>query len=110
MSRFLILWIIRYNTLIHGYGILKELDKFFSLLIDEKSLKKSNPSNIYPILNKMEDEGLITSETKIKSNKKIKYFKITDDGLYVLNYLYSRLDLIHHNSQWGLLFKDMDLD
>jgi DNA-binding PadR family transcriptional regulator len=55
MSRFLILWIINYNDFIHGYGIMKELDKFFSILVDEGSLKKSNPSNIYPILNKMEE-------------------------------------------------------
>ncbi|MBQ8018576.1 MAG: PadR family transcriptional regulator [Methanobrevibacter sp.] len=108
MSRFLILWIIKYNGLIHGYGILKELDKFFIIFIDEKSLKKSNPSNIYPILNKMEDLGLITSELKVKNNRKMKYFKITEDGEYVLNYIYSRFDLIHANHQWRSLFDDMD--
>lgn len=43
MSRFLILWIIKYNDKIHGYGILKELDKFFTILIEEGSLKTSNP-------------------------------------------------------------------
>ena len=107
MSRFLILWIIKYNGLIHGYGILKELDKFFTIFIDEKSLKKSNPSNIYPILNKMEDEGLIASEFKIKNNRQMKYFKITDDGEYVLNYIYSKFDVIHNNPQWKSLFEDM---
>jgi DNA-binding PadR family transcriptional regulator len=108
MSRFLILWIIKYNGLIHGYGILKELDKFFTTFIDEKSLKQSNPSNIYPILNKMEDEGLIASEFKIKNNRQMKYFKITDDGEYVLNYIYSKFDVIHNNPQWKSLFEDMD--
>ena len=107
MARFLILWIIKYNGPIHGYAILKDLDKFFSILIDEGSLKKSNPSNIYPILNKMEDLGLITSEFKIKNNKQLKYFKITDDGVHVLDYLWSRFDIIHNNSQWKLLFEDM---
>ena len=29
MSRFLILWIIKYKGPIHGYAILKELDTFF---------------------------------------------------------------------------------
>ena len=33
MSRFLILWIVKYNGSIHGYGILKELDKFFRFLL-----------------------------------------------------------------------------
>ena len=65
MSRFLILWIIKYKGPIHGYAILKELDAFFSILIEEGSLKKSNPSNIYPILNKMEELNLIISEFKI---------------------------------------------
>ncbi len=108
MSRFLILWIIKFNGIIHGYGILKELDKFFSILIDEKSLKTSNPSNIYPILNRMEDLGLIVSEVKMKNNKQLKYFSITDDGKYVLDYIYSRFDVIHNNPQWKLLFEDMD--
>ena len=108
MSRFLILWIIRYNRLIHGYGILKELDKFFMILIEEGSLKKSNPSNIYPILNRMEESGLITSEFRMKNNKQLKFFSITEDGEYLLEYLYSRFDLIHNNPQWRLLFGDMD--
>ena len=108
LSRFLILWIIKYNGPIHGYAILKELDAFFSILIEEESLKKSNPSNIYPILNKMEESNLISSDLKVKNNKKIKYFKITDEGAYVLNYMYSRFDIIHSNSQWRLLFQTMD--
>lgn len=108
MSRFLILWIIKYNECIHGYGILKELDKFFEIFIDEMSLKRSNPSNIYPILNKMEESGIIGSELKTKNNKKIKYFKITEDGEYLLNYIYSRFDIIHNSDQWKLLFSDMD--
>lgn len=108
MSRFLILWIIKYKGPIHGYAILKELDAFFETLIEEGSLKKSNPSNIYPILNRMEDSNLIIGELKIKNNKKIKYFEITDEGEHVLTYMYSRFDIIHANPQWKLLFKTMD--
>lgn len=108
MSRFLILWIIKYKGPIHGYAILKELDAFFTVLIDEGSLKKSNPSNIYPILNRMEDLNLINSNLKVKNNKKIKYFEITDDGVHVLKYMYSRFDIIHSNPQWSLLFNTMD--
>ena len=107
MSRFLILWIIEYKGPIHGYAILKELDKFFSILIEEESLKKSSPSNIYPILNKMEELNYIESECKIKNNKKLKYFKITDEGSHVLNYMWSRFDIIHNNPQWKLLFETM---
>lgn len=108
MSRFLILWILKYKGPIHGYAILKELDAFFFTLIEEGSLKKSNPSNIYPILNKMEELNLISSEFKVKNNKKLKYFEITDDGRHVLEYMYSRFDIIHNNDQWKRLFEDMD--
>ena len=108
MSRFLILWIIKFKGPIHGYAILKELDKFFSTLIEEGSLKKSNPSNIYPILNKMEDSCLIASGLEMINNKKVKYFKITDDGEHVLDYMYSRFDIIHNNDQWKALFESMD--
>ena len=108
MSRFLILWIIEYKGPIHGYAILKELDKFFSILIEEESLKKSNPSNIYPILNKMEELKFIVSECKINNNKKLKYFEITDEGSHVLNYMWSRFDIIHNNSQWSQLFETMN--
>lgn len=108
MSRFLILWIVRYKGPIQGYAILKELDEFFLTLIDEGSLKKSNPSNIYPILNRMEELDFITSEMKVKNNKRIKYFKITEEGEYVLNYMYSRFDIIHSNDQWKALFETMN--
>lgn len=108
MSRFLILWIINYNKSIHGYAILKELDAFFSAFIKEGSLKKSNPSNIYPILNRMEESNLIVSEIKLKNNKKLKYFKITNEGKYVLKYTWSRFDIIHNNPQWKLLFKTIN--
>ena len=108
MSRFLILWIIKSKEPIHGYEILKELDKFFTTLIDEKSLKKSNPSKIYPVLNKMEELKLIKSHFEMKGNRKVKFYYITDEGKYVLNHLYSRFDHIHGNEQWTELFKDMN--
>ena len=108
MSRFLILWIIKYKGPIHGYAILKELGEFFSILIKESSLKKSNPSNFYSILNGMEENNLITSKFKVENNKKLKYFEITEDGVYVLNYMYSRFNIIHNNPQWKLLFETMN--
>ena len=108
MSRFLILWIIKYKGPIHGYAILKELDAFFLTLIEEGLLKKSNPSNIYPILNKMEELGLISSRFKFKNNKQLKYFRITDDGVHVLEYMYSRFEIIHSNPQWSSLFETME--
>lgn len=56
----------------------------------------------------MEESGWIVSNTKIENNKKMKYFKVTSDGKYLLDYMYSRFDIIHSNYQWNLLFEDMD--
>lgn len=106
MSRFLILWIIKYYGNIHGYSVMKELDKFFSIFIDEGSLKKSNPSNIYLILNKLEEDGFIVSELKIKNNKNVKFYSITDKGLYVLNYIFKRFEISHKSPEWNILFED----
>ncbi len=43
LYRFLVMWIIKYHKSIHGYAIMKELDRFFENLIDEGVIKKSNP-------------------------------------------------------------------
>ena len=40
--RFLVLWIIKYHGPIHGYAILKELEKFFETLISQGVLKKTS--------------------------------------------------------------------
>lgn len=108
MSRILILWIVKYYGLIHGYAILKEIDKFYAELIEEGSLKKSNPSKIYPILNGMEELNLISHELKMVNNKQLKFFMITDEGRHLLDYMYSRINVIYSNSQWEILFEDMD--
>ena len=55
----------------------------------------------------MEELKFIVSECKVKNNKKMKYFKITDEGSHVLNYMWSRFDIIHNNPQWKLLFETM---
>ena len=57
ISRFLMLWIIMENGPIHGYRLMKQLDKFFENLIDVGSLRKSSASRVYPILKDMADAG-----------------------------------------------------
>ena len=68
ISRFLMLWIIMENGPIHGYRLMKDLDKFFENLIDVGSLKKSSASKIDPILKDMENNGLIKGELEGKDN------------------------------------------
>lgn len=107
LYRFLVLWIIKYNKEIHGYGIMKELDKFFENLIEEGALKKSNPSKIYPILKQMEDFNLISGEIISQNDKKITYYQITEKGEYFLDYIFSRFMLHEKNSQWKLIYDDL---
>lgn len=108
LSRFLILWIIRYNKNIHGYSVKKELDKFFKSSIEEGVLKKSSSSKIYSILNQMEDSELIISKLEIHDNKKVKYYSITEKGDYLLNYLFKRYMGVYQNPQWKLLLEDFE--
>ncbi|WP_405294807.1 PadR family transcriptional regulator [Methanobrevibacter sp.] len=105
ISRFLMLWIIMENGPIHGYRIMKELDIFFENLIDVGSLKKSSASKIYPILRDMENNGLIKGDLKVKDNKKITYYEITDAGQYLIYYIRDSYQVIRSTSQ-GALFTE----
>jgi DNA-binding PadR family transcriptional regulator len=78
ISRFLILWIIKKYGPIHGYRIMKEVDCFFESLIKSGTLNKSISSKIYTILKTMEENELVCSDTKIKDNKKVKFYTITE--------------------------------
>lgn len=107
LYRFLVLWIIKYNKKIHGYGIMKELDKFFENLIEEGALKKSNPSKIYPILKQMEEFHLISGQLVSQNDKELTYYQITEKGEYFLDYIFSRFMLHEKNSQWKLIYDDL---
>ena len=110
LYRFLVLWIIKYNKSIHGYGIMKELDKFFKNLIEEGVLKKTNPSKIYPILRQMEEFELITGTVKMQDEKKVTYYEITDKGEFFIDYIFDRFILHEKNAQWKLIYDDLVSD
>ena len=102
----LILWIISKEN-IHGYGIMKKLEEFFSFE-DSKCGMKINSSKIYPILSKMENEGLIFGEWKVnENNKRVKYYSITEDGQQFLYEMRSHINVIFNNPSWVNFFKDM---
>ena len=102
----LILWIISKES-IHGYGIMKKLEEFFSFE-DSKCGMKINSSKIYPILSKMENEGLIFGEWKVnENNKRVKYYSITEDGQQFLYEMRSHMNDILNNPSWVNFFKDM---
>ena len=75
------------NKELHGYNILKQLEKKTRkmLVIEEGTL--------YPILRKLESDGIIES-IKEETGRKRKYYYITEHGKNVFNHLagfYSKL-------------------
>lgn len=107
LSRLLILWIIKNNENIHGYAIMKELDKFFFNLIEEGVLKPSNSSKIYPILRNLEEHGTIIGQWHQQDNQRVKYYSLTGQGLEIFEYLLNKMEYIFKNDQWQLLLNDI---
>jgi len=102
----LILWIISKQK-IHGYGIIKKLEMFFSFDDSECDITVSS-SKVYPILSKMEKKGLIVGEWDInENNKRVKYYSITDDGTKVLEIIQNHLRQVMSNPSWIEFYKDM---
>ena len=94
LYRFLVLWIIKYNDEIHGYGIMKELDKFFEHLIDEGVMKKSNPMRIELILL---SNSVGTSILKRLRSKRFKYPRnLTRFFLHITKYKEDRGLIFRH--------------
>ncbi|MDO5809973.1 MAG: PadR family transcriptional regulator [Methanobrevibacter sp.] len=102
----LILWIISKET-IHGYGLMKKLDEFFNFEESECDFS-INSSKVYPILSKMEKKGLIAGEWKInENNKRVKYYSITDDGMFVLRNIRQHMSKILDHPSWISYIEDM---
>ena len=102
----LILWIISKES-IHGYGIMKRLNEFFSFE-NSKCEINVNSSKVYPILSKMEENGLIVGDWKVnENNKSVKFYSITDDGKDFLNGIQIHMNEILENPSWQAFFEDM---
>ena len=76
------------NREIHGYALLKNLEEETNemLVIEEGTL--------YPLLTKLESNGILKSERKIVDNRMRKVYSITERGLNIYNHLsgfYSKL-------------------
>ncbi len=109
LTRNLILWIISKEK-IHGYGIMKKLDEFFDF--DDVNYEiKNTSSKVYPILRKMEKNGLIVGEWEInENNKRVKYYSITDEGLVILDKIRSIINFISNNPAWLNFYSDMGVE
>ena len=69
------------NDGIYGYQLLKELEAETkeTLVIEEGTL--------YPILRKLERDGLLTSERKEFGGRPRKYYKLTEEGIRLFNHM-----------------------
>ena len=101
-----ILWIIS-NESIHGYGIMKKLDEFFDF--DDVNCEiKTNSSRVYPILKKMESDGLIDGQWDVnENNKRVKYYSITPKGELLLKHIQNNMKNAMTNNKWLEFVKAM---
>lgn len=106
--RIIILWELNKQPL-HGYGLIKKIDKFYQKQIDEGIANKTTSSKIYPILSNMEKEGILEGYWTIKDNKNVKYYKITPFGIEVLNLIHFRFYQLGSNPIWKEFVNDMIL-
>lgn len=106
LSRNLILWIISKEK-IHGYGIMKKLDEFYDFDFLSCNVKNTS-SKVYPILQKMEKNGLIVGEWDVnENNKRVKYYTITDEGLLILDHIRTVMNATLNNPTWVMFYNDM---
>ena len=100
-----ILWIISKEK-IHGYGIMKKLEDFFAF--DNVNCEiKINSSKIYPILKKMEENGVIKGKWALNNNKRVKYYTITSKGEILLENIKKNMSSAFVSPIWLEFVKDM---
>ena len=69
----------------YGYQILKDLgDK---TKIGEKQILVIEEGTLYPILKKLERDGIVISEKKIHAGRKRTYYKLTEAGYRTYNHI-----------------------
>lgn len=109
LYRIIILWEVNKEP-IYGYGIMKKIDLFFENQIEQGIINKSSPSKIYPILQKMEEMGLIHGYWDENNNKKVKFYEITPKGINVFNHIKFNWHEIGSNPIWKEFIHGMILN
>lgn len=70
----------------HGYALIKLIRKRYGVSFA--------PSTVYPLLNRLEDEGYVTSEWVLNGERPQKVYKITAKGRLVLSSTSKELSLL----------------
>ncbi len=73
----LTLWIINEKKQ-HGYELMTRINTFYHLSCSKKKL--AGPSTMYPLLHKLEKNGLIKGTWESQGKKRVKYYEITPEG------------------------------
>ena len=105
LTHIIILWIISKEK-IHGYGIMKKLDEFFSSC-NPTEYNKTNSSKIYPILRTLEKTGIIKGEWGVSNNKSVKYYSLTEEGEILLKSFKSEFAHLINSPLWLSFIEDM---
>lgn len=105
LTHIIILWIISKEK-IHGYGIMKKLDEFFSSC-NPTEYNKTNSSKIYPILRKLEKTGIIKGEWGVSNNKSVKYYSLTEEGEILLKSFKSEFAHLINSPLWLSFIEDV---
>ncbi len=75
----LIMQVIR-NAPTHGYGIMKQIEA------SSGDVLKLEEGSLYPALHRLEKDGLLVSQWRQSdSNRRAKFYELTDDGRRALN-------------------------
>src|SRR5690606_41793944 len=75
----MILWMISKEK-IHGYEIMRRLEKFYSLEGAHCRITPPGPCVVYPVLHDLEKKGLIRGSWEMHGEKWVKYYEITALG------------------------------
>ena len=79
IMRSLIVWNLSKKSL-HGSNLMKKIDEFFKPQIEAGLIKNVSHSKVYPILNQMEEEGLLKSHEGMHNNHQVKFYNLTSKG------------------------------
>ncbi len=80
-----VLQLLKTNPM-HGYQIIISLRKQFGVYF--------GPSTIYPLLNQLEDKGLVKSGWDMNNERPRKVYKLTNEGQNTLDFTEDSLQLI----------------
>ncbi len=74
------------NEPMHGYQVITKIRKNFGVYF--------GPSTIYPLLNTLEKKGYVDSEWNVNFDRPRKVYKLTKNGLDLLDFTEDSLNLI----------------